>query len=84
MQITNENSVCLKIPSTFPTLFLSSLDLFIGQESSSTCSRRAADGESGRETGQKPLQIVGETGSAEPVTGVTGCDGLHVTGDDGL
>jgi len=25
----------------FPTLFLSSLDLFIGQESSSTCSDRA-------------------------------------------
>ena len=43
-----------------------------------------ADGESGRETGQKLLQIVGETDSPEPVTGVTGCDGLHVTGDDGL
>ena len=32
----------------------------------------------------KLLQIVGETDSPEPVTGVTGCDGLHVTGADGL
>ena len=30
----------------------------------------------------KLLQIVGETDSPEPVTGVTGCDGLHVTGAD--
>jgi len=27
---------------------------------------------------------VGETDSPESVTGVTGCDGLHVTGGDGL
>ena len=27
---------------------------------------------------------VGETDSPGPVTGVTGCDGLHVTGADGL
>jgi len=26
---------------------------------------------------------MGETDSPEPVTGVTGCDGLHVTGADG-
>jgi len=31
----------------------------------------------------KLLQIVGETDSPEPVTGVTGCDGLNVTGADG-
>jgi len=32
----------------------------------------------------KLLQIVGETDSIEPVTGVTECDDLHVTGADGL
>jgi len=32
----------------------------------------------------KLLLNVEETDSPEPVTGVTGCDGLHVTGDDGL
>ena len=26
---------------------------------------------------------MGETDSPEPATGVTGCDGLHVTGADG-
>jgi len=32
---------------------------------------------------EKLLLNVGETDSPEPVTGVTGCDGLHVTGADG-
>ena len=43
VQITKEKyaSVCLMLSKTFPTLFLSSLDLFIGQECSSTCSDRA-------------------------------------------
>ena len=32
---------------------------------------------------EKPF-LEGETDSPEPVTDVTGCDGLHVTGGDGL
>jgi len=32
---------------------------------------------------EKPF-LGGETDSPEPATGVTGCDGLHVTGGDGL
>ena len=42
IQITKKTvSLSLMLSKTFPTLFLSSLDLFIGQECSSTCSDRA-------------------------------------------
>ena len=62
------------------TLSFSSLDLFIGQASLATCSGRVyAGGESGREVWKKPF-LEGETDSPEPVTGVTGCDGLLVMG----
>lgn len=58
----------------------SSPGLFIGQASLETCSDRAsAGGASGREI-WKPFQIMGETASSEPVTDVTGCDDLLVTG----
>ena len=47
IQITKRKKICfclwisLTLPKTFPTLFLSSLDLFIGQARSQTCSGRA-------------------------------------------
>jgi len=90
IQITKRKKICfclwisLTLPKTFPTLFLSSLDLFIGQARSQTCSGRALQMEKvGGKLG-KTASNRGETDSPEPVTGVTGCDGLHVTGSDGL
>ena len=47
LQITKKTiSVSLMLSKKFPTLFLSSLDLFIGQECSSPCSDRALQVES--------------------------------------
>jgi len=66
------------LPKTFPTLFFSSLDLFIGQECSSTCSDRALQVES----------VGGKLGSFASDRGgdgwVTRCNGLPVTGADDL
>ena len=69
------------MPKNSSTPNFSFLDLFIGQASLTTCSGRVSlQVERVGEKSGKPFLEVGETDSPEPVTGITGCDGLLVTG----